>query len=293
MKKLYVTTAVLISIVFTFCFILPFFMSGVIEEVVFDYDQNGSRIFPPFSPSSNYWLGTDELGQDIFQQLVLYGKNTIFLVVLITFLRFCFALPLGYLAKKKKGFYYSTLEKCHHYLSALPVLFLVILFINLPIIEAASWRTILVVLFIVIMEVGRLAFVISNEVNSFHREAFYEASTMTGSSVLYKLRKYDLRHIGPTIAVLFMLELSKVMLLLGQIGFLSMFISQQWFTTDGGPIVIQNQFGTWASMLADSRDHLRNSFWIPLMPALAITITMVSFQLCAESLKRYFSKDVY
>ncbi|MDG5789648.1 ABC transporter permease subunit [Evansella sp. AB-P1] len=290
-NPIYITAISCLFLLFVFCFILPIWFPSDIEGIVFLTNDEGDMIFPPFPPSSEFWLGTDSLGHDMFQQLVLNGQNTLLLVFLIVILRFMIAVPLGYFARKKTGFIFWTIEKSHHYLSALPVLLLVILFMNLAIVEASSMRMGLVIMFIVVIEVGRLSYILSNDIHLFYQKPYYEATKMIGSTFWHRFKKYDLRHIGPTLAVMFMLELAKVMLLIGQLGFLSMFISQQWFTLEGGGIEIQNRFGTWGSLLADTRDHIRHEFWIPLAPVIAITFAMFTFHLCAEALKKYFSKN--
>ncbi|MBU9711512.1 hypothetical protein [Evansella tamaricis] len=292
-RFIYIMSFSCLLILAVVCFVLPYtpLFTGEVEEVVYILTDDGEMLFPPFPPSSEYWFGTDESGRDLLQQLVQFGQNTIGIVFLIVFLRFIFSLPLGYLTKNKSGFTYWMMEKLHHYLSGLPVLLFIILFMNLPFIEASSNRTIWVVLFIVLLEVGRLSYLFSDELNSLYKKSFYEASKMTGSRFPYRFIKYDLRHFGPSLGVLFVLELSRVMILLGQMGFLSMFISQQWFTMEAGPLTIQNRFGTWPTLLADTRQFIREDFWIPLSPVLAITFAIITFQLCAESIKRYFQQS--
>ncbi|MFA9560269.1 ABC transporter permease [Evansella sp. AB-rgal1] len=288
-QPLYLISTFCSSLLLLFCFLLPFFYSNEIQEIIFINTEEGERLFPPYGPSPQHWLGTDIIGRDLFHQLVIYGKNTLIVVFTIVVLRFSIALCIGFVVKNKKGVLYWLMEKAHHYLSALPILFLVILFMNLAIVEVSPWRMIFIIAFIVLIEVGRLSYIFSNEIHSYYQQPYYEASKMIGSTFWLRLRKYDIRNIGPSIVILFMLELSKVMLLLGQLGFLSMFISQEYFTMEAGPVEVQNRFGTWGSMLADTRDHIRDEFWIPLAPIGAITFAMFTFQLCAESLKKYFS----
>ncbi len=270
--------------------IVPFFLPAEMEKVVFIDMEDGSRLFPPIPPSNEYLLGTDEFGQDLLHQVLLFGRNTLLLVFAITFFRFVLSSVISYFVGKKGTVSYWITEKMNHYLSGLPVLLLAILFMNLPIIEAATFRTFYIVFFLIIIECGRLSFLLSQEWHHLRREPFYEASIMTGSDSWFRLGKYDLRHVGPTMTVMFFQELAKVMLLIGQLGFLSMFISQQWFTMDGGPVEVQNTFGTWGSMLSDTRQYIRDEPWIPLVPIVAITLAMFTFHHCALSLKTYFQK---
>lgn len=289
-RFIYILSSICIFVLTLICFILPLtpFFSGEIEEVVF-IQKDGVMIFPPIPPSTDFLLGTDDLGRDILHQIILYGQNTLGLVALIVVFRFIISLPISYLMKSKSGGIYWCMEKIHHYLSGLPILLFVILFMNLPVVAASDQRTIMVIMIIVVLEIGRLSYLFSDHLHSLYQQPFYEAAKMSGAGFLYRLKKYDLRHFGTSLSQLFVLELSRVMLLLGQLGFLSMFISQEWFTTDYGPIVVQNRFNTWPNMLADTRDYIQDEFWIPLVPVLAITFAIFTFQLSAEALKRYFS----
>ncbi|UCZ53570.1 hypothetical protein LGQ02_01875 [Bacillus shivajii] len=145
-------------------------------------------------------------------------------------------------------------------------------------------------LLLVAIETGRLTFLFANEWQHLRNEPFYEASVSTGSNGWFRLMKYDVRHFGPTMAMLFFQELAKVKLLLGQLGFLSMFIAQEWFTMEEGPVEVQNALGTWGSMLSDTRQYIRDEPWIPLVPVIAITYAMFTFHHCALSIKTFFRK---
>lgn len=58
---------------------------------------------PPYKPSSKNWLGSDKRGVDNLSKLVVTAKDTILLVLAITAVRYAIGVPLGLIARKKRG----------------------------------------------------------------------------------------------------------------------------------------------------------------------------------------------
>ena len=66
-------------------------------------DGKQKLTLPPYKPSSKNWLGSDKRGVDNLSKLVVTAKDTILLVLAITAVRYAIGVPLGLIARKKRG----------------------------------------------------------------------------------------------------------------------------------------------------------------------------------------------
>lgn len=283
---------VLLSFLFIFAFFGPFLPNLQAEDDIKDYIIHNDKSIEvaPFSPSQYYWLGTDQFGRDIFTLLILGGRDTLLLVFIITFLRYVFAVPLGIAAYKHKGFFHLFIRGLNSFFSMVPILFFAILIMNLPIFISSHYRFLLIVVVLALLETGRVASSVQAHVGQIYRSTFMEGAVINGSSFFTIVRYYYWRHLRSQLAILFFLDASKVMLLLGQLGFLSMFFSQTWVFHEGIGYFVRNDLHLWPTMLADTRKFLQNNIWIPLWPALMIAYTIFSLQLFGEGLQKQLEK---
>jgi ABC-type dipeptide/oligopeptide/nickel transport system permease subunit len=53
---------------------------------------------------------------------------------------------------------------------------------------------------------------------------------------------------------------------------------------------LQNTNHNWATLLGTVRGHVLNAVWVPLVPALAITLMVITFNLLGEGLRQFFNK---
>ncbi|MFS0821450.1 S41 family peptidase [Bacillus sp. 1P02SD] len=86
----------------------------------------------------------------------------------------------------------------------------------------------------------------------------------------------------------FFLEAGRVTLLAGQLALFSYFFKQKLVIKDVGDYEWQSADFDWLSFLASGRTEIIHAFWIPLFPALAIAILMITFQLLGEGLRLKF-----
>ncbi|UOE92068.1 ABC transporter permease subunit [Alkalihalobacillus sp. LMS39] len=276
------------------CFCLLSFVDPILqpEEERLEYilTDDGQILIPPYPPSEQFWLGTDQNGRDIFTYLVKGGLNTLVIVFVISFIRFVFAVPLGILAYKRKGISHSIIHGFNSFFSMVPILFIAILVLNLPMVLVSDHRLLLSVVLIALLECGAIAVAVQNHVRQIYQSSYMEGAIVNGSSKLTVAKYYYWRHVRSHVIIMFFLDAAKVMLLLGQLGFLSMFLSQDWIYDESVGIVVRNTLEIWPTMLADTRQYLRSDIWIPLFPAFMIAYTIFSLQMLGEGLRKHFER---
>ena len=218
------------------------------------------------APSTQHWLGTNRLGQDLFSQL-LYGTRTSVLIGLSiafcsTALSVLLGLAAGYLPKFDK-----VINGLANILMVLPNLLLILLvvaFTGAGVIQ-------LVVILSLLSWPGYMRIIRSSVLTLKERE-FVKASALFGGSSFYVLKSHILPQLRPVIKTKFILTFQSAILTEAGLAFLGL----------GDPNVI-----SWGSMLnsafSQTTIFLTNQWtWIVLPPVMMLLITAVSLAFLLE-----------
>lgn len=249
--------------------------------------ENGEIVTPPYPPSDAYMLGTDANGNDLLSQLILNTGGTLWIIFFITLIRYLVAIPLAIIASRQEGFLYSFLYGWNHLGSGLPTLFAAILFMHLPFIQASSNSYMYAIIVIALLEAGRVGYIFQQQAYDLSTQTFVESGRMVGNTSFGLYRRYYFPYLLPQMIVTFVLDMGRVMLILGQLALFNIFLSQT-FTLDGSVFSVSSASGDWMSMLADSRSYIRTNIWIPFWPTAAIAFAIISINLLGEGLRQHF-----
>lgn len=267
---------------------LPFVDQETKKEL-FRYEDQKLTV-PPFAPSleNKNIMGTDGEGRDLLSMIVVGTKETLLIVFIIAILRYVIAIPLAITASNQSGLMYWILSGWSQLFSGLPTLFAAILLLNMPFVTISEYRTLWVIVVIAILEVGRVGYIFQQQAFGLSQMPFVESARMIGNGKLGIYLRYYWPYLFPQIIVNFVLDLGRVMLLLGQLGFFNLFVSQTMLQSEVGNLMIENTSNDWPTLLADSRLFLRSEIWVPFWPAFAIAFSVIAFNLFGEGLRHYF-----
>lgn len=288
MNKTLVTGILLCFLLLVISLVGPTMSFVNIEDTDLYRNHDGVISTAPYPPSELNWLGTDSKGRDLLSLLIIGARNTLIIVFVITLIRYIIAIPLAIAASRGISFVHNLLHGWNQIFSGLPTLFAVILIIHLPVFYNSPNRTIWFILVIALIEIGRVGYLVQQNVSDLSKSMFVEAGRAVGNSTLGLYRRYYMPFLMPQLIVSFVLDLGRVLLLLGQLAFFSIFISQAWVLLDIGLWELQNTSIDWLSLIAESRHQIQKNPWLLLFPALAITITIVAFNFLGEGLRAYF-----
>lgn len=266
-----------LALLFLFIFVGPYVYS---EPEGFDsvrINQDGSISTAPFPPGDEFILGTDEAGNDMLGILMTAGQGTILLIFAVVLIRYLFAIPLAFLGKNNRGLAHHTILTLNQVFTFVPLLLGLIFFMTIPLVIASEQRILIVIAGIVLFELGRTATVFQGHFNQIDGSTFMEAPKTIGSKRWTVWRHYYWRHIREPLIVHICLDLSKMTLLLGQLGFFSMFISQTFAVADNGQVFAINAFETWPSLLSNARAFIPDEMWVIFWPSLALAVTSLVF----------------
>ncbi|WP_019419549.1 ABC transporter permease [Paenibacillus sp. OSY-SE] len=269
---------------------LPFVDKGL-QEVKHRWSEQKKLLLPPYAPSSINPLGSDRNGVDNLSKLIVGTKETILIVFFVAFLRYLIAIPLGLLARKKKGVAHFIVNSLNQLFSFMPSVFSAILLLSIPFIQYANNRLIWVIFFLAIIETGRVAHLVQEQTNKITREPFFEAGVGLGLSSWRLSKSYYFPALLPEIVVNFCLDLGKVMLLIGQLGVLSIFLTHDWVEVDYYTMKFLSTSLNWVSLLAEHRAEIYVSkFSFIFYPALAVAFSILTFNILGEGLRRHFNR---
>jgi len=217
-------------------------------------------------PSAAHWLGTDELGRDVFSRVLYGGRVTLGMVVAIVLLVAPLGLAVGCVAGYYGGIADRVLMRVTDVFLAFPRLILALAFVAA--IRPGIPSTILAIALTAWPPYARLA---RAETMTIRGADFIAATRLTGASG----GRIVLRHIMPlclgSLIVRVTLDMSSIILTAAALGFLGM--------------GAQPPSPEWGSMIATARRFILEQWWVPLMPGLAIFIASLGFNLLGDGLR--------
>jgi peptide/nickel transport system permease protein len=218
------------------------------------------------NPTLQHLLGTDIYGRDTFSR-VLHGART---SLLVAFLSVGIALVVGSVAGMLAGFYRgwadTIIMRVTDILLAFPAILLAIALLAFA--GGGFWNLTITIAIVYTAPFVRVA---RASVLRVREEVFVEASQALGNKSLLIL----LRHVMPNalspLIVEASLRLAFAILSEASLSYLGL-----------GP---QPPAPSWGQMIADGRQLLETSPWISIGPGLAITLTVLGFNLLGDGLR--------
>jgi peptide/nickel transport system permease protein len=226
--------------------------------------QNGADRF--MAPGAAHWLGTDELGRDLFARVV-HGSRYSLLIGISTSL---LALVTGGLTGAACGYYGGALDNIvmrfiDMIMSVPPVL------LSLAVVAAlgANLRNLLIA--ITISCVPGMARLVRSVVISVADQDYIEAARAYGSHNFRIILKYVIPNAMGPIIVNTTMNISSMILSAAGLSFIGM--------------GIQPPAPEWGALLSDARQYMFKAPYLLFVPGIAILITALSFNLVGDGLR--------
>jgi peptide/nickel transport system permease protein len=269
---------------------LPF-VDKEVKEIQYIW-KNNIPVVPPYAPSEDFILGTDRLGRDLLSLLIIGAKETLLIVVLVTIIRYSLAIPLAYFAHRKVFGAQSLVKWLNGAMSYIPTIIIIVLLATLPPILTIESRPLIIMFIIAIVELGRVANMFKLEFDDLSKREYVLGGISVGATPFRLLHKYYLPFLYEKVIIHMVTDLGKVMFLLGQLGFIGIFISQDFVQLDRTVFDLVNNSITWPTFFMDAFRDIRGPVWIPFFPALAITYSILTFNVFGQGLQNLFKKNV-
>jgi peptide/nickel transport system permease protein len=229
------------------------------------------------APSSEHWLGTDELGRDVFFRLLVAGRLSLTVAFTVTFISQTLGMFLGAVSGYFGGWIDNLIQRTVEFIIILPTLPLLLTLSSilrdlrisfLP----PEWSQAAVIIFILSILGWTGACRLSRgRVLSLRRQEFTEASKALGMSDLQIILRHMMPNALPPIIVSATLGLGGVILTESALSFLG--------------FGIQQPVATWGNMLQDVQKDMFTAPWKALYPGMMIFIMSLAFNYVGDGLR--------
>jgi peptide/nickel transport system permease protein len=220
-------------------------------------------VFSP--PGPRHWMGTDEIGRDVFSRVLAGSRISLVAGLAASALTLTAGVVLGLLSGYRGGWVDTVIMRAVDVMLAVPTLLFA-----LAIAAALGSALSNVVLAVGIASVPRFTRFVRGCVISARENVYVEAARAGGCSEA----RVAVRHILPNIygpaLILGTLNVGVAILTAATLSFLGM--------------GAQPPTPEWGLILAQGRDYLQNAWWISTFPGVAIALTVLAVNLFGDGL---------
>ncbi len=243
--------------------IATYVLVAIFAPVIAPYGE--AEVHPqPFAPwTSEFLLGTDQIGRDIFSRLVYGARNTIGIAIMTTFLAFLVGGGLGLAAAISRGWVDQIISRAVDVLMAIPSLIFALMLLS--IFGSSVWSLVVIIALLDSTRVFRLTRAVAMNVVVME---YVEAARLRGEGLGWIMRREILPNIMPPLVAEFGLRFCFVFLTIAALSFLGVGIQPP--TADWGSMVREN-----ASLIQFAQYDLKAGI-TPLLPAGAIALLTVA-----------------
>ena len=238
-------------------------MVAIFAPVIAPYGETSvvGEVWESFS--SEFYLGTDHLGRDLFTRMVYGARNTIVLAFLTTAISFLLGTSLGFIAATKGGWIDQIFSRIIDIFMAFPTLIFALMILSV------MGSSIPVLIFTIALldstRVYRLSRAVAMDIEV---NEFVEAARLRGEGLWWIMRYEILPNAMPPLVAEFGLRFCFVFLFIASLSFLG--------------LGLQPPLADWGGMVRENAGAITFGIYIPLLPAAAIAILTVGVNLIVD-----------
>ncbi|WP_019996600.1 nickel transporter permease [Aureimonas ureilytica] len=222
-----------------------------------------TRLLPP---GPGHWLGTDELGRDVWSRLVYGSRVTLYVVALVALTAPVIGLVIGTVAGTLGGWTDRVLMRVTDIFLAFPRLILALAFVAAlgPGIENA-------ILAIALTAWPPYARVARAETLTVRRSDYIAAARLQGAGTLRIITGHIMPMCLSSVIVRITLDMAGIILTAAGLGFLG--------------LGAQPPLAEWGAMISSGRQYLLTHWWVATIPGVAILLVSLAFNLLGDALR--------
>ncbi|WP_431522112.1 nickel transporter permease [Guptibacillus hwajinpoensis] len=222
--------------------------------------------------SFTHWLGTDQLGRDVFSRIIYGAKITVGLGALTVLFSLLIGVPLGLWSGYTGGKIDQGLMRIVDGILAFPDFILAIAIAG---ILGPSLTNIIIAL--VLVKWITYARMVRSLVLAEKEKEYVIAAKIAHSGTLKTIRMHLLPHILPDITAMAAIDIGKVILMISALSYIG--------------LGAQPPIPEWGAMLNEGRGYFQTLPELMIYPGAAIMITVLCFNLIGDGLNRHFDRS--
>ena len=247
--------------------ILLLVLAAVFAPWIAPYSPTGqnlsNRLVPP---GGDHWMGTDELGRDIYSRVIYGSQITLTIVLLVAVI----AAPLGLMVGAVSGYFGGWVDRV---LMGITDIFLSMpkLILALAFVAALGPGINNAIIAIAITTWPAYARIARAETLTFRNAEFIAAVRLSGASPLRVIVRHILPLCTSSMIVRVTLDMAGIILTAAGLGFLG--------------LGAQPPLPEWGAMISRGRSFILDQWWVATMPGFAIIIVSLGFCFLGDGLR--------
>jgi peptide/nickel transport system permease protein len=217
-------------------------------------------------PSAVHWLGTDQLGRDLWSRLLFGTRPTLIIVLLVGWLSAPVGLAVGICAGYFGGWVNTVFMRITDIFMALPRLVLAMMFV--AVMGPGIVNAVFAITLTAWPPYARLA---RTETLAIRNSDFLHAARIAGIPTWRILAGQVLPLCLPSTVIRVTLDMAGVILTAAGLGFLG--------------LGAQPPLAEWGAMVAAGRQYIFDQWWVAAVPGLAILMGSLAFNLLGDGLR--------
>ena len=217
------------------------------------------------APSLRFWLGTDDLGRDVFTRVVHGGRVSLLVGLLVALTSAAIGTAVGGVAGYFGHWVDDTLMRLTELIQIVPRFFLAIVIAAL--FGNSVW---LIALLLGVTFWPTTARLLRAQVLSLREREFVVAARALGAAEARVLWRHVLPNALPVVLVSSAIQVGAAILVEAGLSFLGL----------GDPSIV-----SWGAMLNGAQAFIRTAWWMSIFPGLAILLTVLGANLLADGLQ--------
>lgn len=242
--------------------ILAVLQFTVTKETALNVDLN-AKLQPP---SLTHWLGTDDYGRDLYHRIIIGARYTLAISFFTLILTVLIGVPLGLLAGYKRGWFDTIIMRIIDVGLSIPEFVIMIALASF--FKPSIWNLVIAITILKWMTYTRVTRTI---VNTEMGKTYIQLSRLFHVPSYVVLFKHLLPQALPSILVLMIVDIGKIILYISSLSFLG--------------LGAQPPSPEWGAMLQAGRDYLTTHPIMIIAPATMIAITILLFNLAGDALR--------
>lgn len=262
---------------------------------------NGEMVFydAPGPPDSEFIMGTDVIGRDIYSRLIAGTKLTLGMAALTVLFRFLIGFPIGIAAGFNNRFCMWLTKTFSTIFSAIPALLFSIVILSRYELHYLTLGRSILAFAIVMTFVGwnRIAKITQEQTRNVLTQDFIEGEIAIGKGRIMMIIQNVLPHIMPVVITAVTMEFARALMLLAELGLFGVY---------AGPTVLSGEdmamlgltgatppsnYPEWGGILAAGRyGMIVKKYWLIIWPTMMFFVSILGFNLLGEGLSLHINR---